>query len=277
MLHVGCHLSVAKGYQAMGETALSIGADTFQFFSRNPRGGAVKRPTADDLQGLRALLEAHQFAPLLAHAPYTYNPCAEKPDLLRFAREAMCEDLEALAPLEGLLYNFHPGSHTGRGEQAGIALIIQTLDSVLSVDNPVTVLLETMSGKGSEVGATFESLRAIIDGVRLPEKLGVCMDTCHVYAAGYDVVNDLDGVLERFDKIVGLARLKAIHLNDSMEAFDSHKDRHAALGKGTLGWDACVRIINHPQLRTLPFYLETPHELPGYADEIARLRAAYRE
>ncbi len=276
MLHIGCHLSVADGYAAMGETALEVNADTFQFFSRNPRGGSVKRPSLEDLAGLLAIIKKHRFAPLLAHAPYTYNPCAEKESLREFARTAMREDLEALAPIPGILYNFHPGSHTGRGPQEGIRLIVETLDAVLTKETKPLVLLEGMSGKGSEVGGTFEELSQIINAVALPEKIGVCLDTCHLYSAGYDIVNDLDGVLQHFDKTVGLKHLKAIHLNDSMTPFHSLKDRHACIGEGSLGWDAIVRIINHPKLRALPFYLETPNELDGYADEIKRLRAAFK-
>ena len=274
MLHIGCHLSVADGYAAMGQTALEIGADTFQFFSRNPRGGAVKRPSPADLQGLLAILKKQKFAPILAHAPYTYNPCAEKESLRDFARTAMREDLDALASIPGVLYNFHPGSHTGRGTLEGIRLIVETLNAVLTKETRPIVLLETMAGKGSEVGGAFVEIRRIIEQAAFPEKLGVCLDTCHVYSAGYDIVNDLDGVLDHFDKVIGLKRLKAIHLNDSMTPFGSHKDRHACIGQGTIGWEAIVRVINHPKLRRLPFYLETPNDLDGYADEIRRLRAA---
>jgi len=261
----------------MGKTALSIGADTFQFFSRNPRGGAVKRPTAADVQGLCALMKEHRFAPILAHAPYTYNPCGGTPALLDFARTAMREDLAALAVIPKLMYNLHPGSHTGRGIPEGIDGVVATLDAVLTEANPIPVLLETMSGKGSEVGGAFRELRAIIGATKLNKQLGVCFDTCHVYAAGYDIVKNLDGVLKHFDQVVGLERLKAVHLNDSYEAFESHKDRHAPLGKGVLGWKTIVAVINHPTLRKLPFYLETPCTVPEHAEEIARLRKVFKE
>lgn len=277
MLHIGCHLSSAKGFEAMGKDALKIGADTFQFFTRNPRGGAAKAINPADAQRLRALMEEHAFAPILAHAPYTLNACAADAHLREFARDTMRDDLERMEYLPGNYYNFHPGSHVKQGAEAGIGLIAELLNAILSPQWRTTVLLETMAGKGSEVGRSFEELRAIIDRVELGGRLGICLDTCHIYDGGYDIVNDLEGVLEQFDKILGLDRLKAIHLNDSKNPFASHKDRHETIGNGSLGLEAITRIINHPQLRGLPFYLETPNDLAGYGKEIALLRAAYRE
>lgn len=276
MLHIGCHLSSSKGFLHMGKEALSINADTFQYFSRNPRGSKAKAFNHKDAAALAALTKEHSFAPLLVHAPYTLNACSADEGLRDFARRAMAEDLANLEYLPGNLYNFHPGSHTGQGVEAGIDYIADMLNAVLTKEMRTTVLLETMSGKGSEVGATFEELRRIIDKTELSDKLGVCLDTCHVFSAGYDIVNDLDGVLEKFDRIIGLNRLKAIHLNDSLTPFAAHKDRHEKIGKGQIGLEAIVRIVNHPKLRLLPFYLETPNELDGYAAEIAVLRKAYR-
>lgn len=277
MLHIGCHLSSAKGFEAMGKDALKIGADTFQFFTRNPRGGAAKDIDPADAQRLRALMEEHRFAPILAHAPYTLNACAADARLRGFARDTMRDDLERMEYLPNNYYNFHPGSHVKQGAEAGIALIAALLNEIMTPQWHTTVLLETMAGKGSEVGRTFEELRAIIDRVELGGRLGICLDTCHIYDGGYDIVGDLEGVLEQFDKTLGLDRLKAIHLNDSKNPFASHKDRHETIGNGSLGWEAITRIINHPQLRRLPFYLETPNDLEGYGKEIALLRAAYRE
>jgi len=277
MLHIGCHLSCSKGYANMGREALSIGADTFQFFTRNPRGGSVKPFDKADAQALNSFMREHAFAPVLAHSPYTLNACAAEESIRAFARRTMCEDLERLAHIPGAKLNFHPGSHVKQGAQRGIELIAQMLDEVYTDDMSTTVLLETMSGKGSEVGRSFEELRAIMDASRAGERLGVCLDTCHVYDAGYDIVNDLDGVLDEFDRVIGLKRLKAIHLNDSKNPFASRKDRHEKIGEGALGLDAFVRIINHPKLRLLPFYLETPNELDGYAAEIALLRSRYEE
>ncbi len=277
MLNIGCHLSVANGYRRMGEEALSIDANTFQFFSRNPRGSQMRALDEADIGALRDLLEKHRFAPVLAHAPYTMNPCSADPHLRELAVRMMQEDLARLEYLPGNLYNFHPGSHTGQGIETGINQIVEALDQVLRPGLQTRILLEGMSGKGSEVGSRFEELRAIIDRVEQPEIMGVCLDTCHLYSAGYDVVQDLDGVLETFDRIVGLDRLRAIHLNDSLVPFASHKDRHAAIGEGTIGTDAILRVINHPQLRQLPFYLETPNEVPGYAAEIRLLRAGFLE
>ncbi len=276
MLNIGCHLSTAKGFLAMGRDALSIGANTFQFFTRNPRGGQAKAIDQADLDAFLALAAEHQFAPLLAHAPYTLNPCSADENTRRFALETMQDDLVRMERLPGNLYNFHPGSHVGQGEDAGIALIVAQLNAVLTPALTTTVLLETMAGKGSEVGRTFEELRRILDGVVLHEKMGVCLDTCHINDAGYDVVNDLDGVLETFDRVVGLDRLRAIHLNDSMNPLGARKDRHERIGHGHLGLEAITRVINHPALRHLPFLLETPNDLPGYGEEIALLHGVFR-
>ncbi len=276
MLNIGCHLSTAKGFLAMGRDALSIGANTFQFFTRNPRGGQAKAIDQADLDAFLALAAEHQFAPFLAHAPYTLNPCSADENTRRFALETMQDDLVRMERLPGNLYNFHPGSHVGQGEDAGIALIVAQLNAVLTPALTTTVLLETMAGKGSEVGRTFEELRRILDGVVLHEKMGVCLDTCHINDAGYDVVNDLDGVLETFDRVVGLDRLRAIHLNDSMNPLGARKDRHERIGHGHLGLEAITRVINHPALRHLPFLLETPNDLPGYGEEIALLHGVFR-
>ncbi len=275
MLRIGCHLSSSKGFLAMGKTALSIGANTFQFFTRNPRGGKAKAVNPEDAAALVRLCQENNFAKLLAHAPYTMNPCAADEGLRDFARNVMEGDLEMLEYVPGNLYNFHPGSHVKQGVEIGIEKISAMLNEVLHKDLHTTVLLETMAGKGSEVGRNFEELRAILDKVRLNEKMGVCLDTCHIFDGGYDIVNDLDGVLEEFDKIIGLERLHAIHLNDSLNVKGSHKDRHACIGAGNIGLEAMTRIINHPALRNLPFYLETPNELPGYANEIVLLRSKY--
>jgi deoxyribonuclease-4 len=275
MLKIGCHLSVSKGYEHMGKEALSIGANTFQFFTRNPRGSKAKQINEKDVAALRELLKDNNFATLLAHAPYTLNACAADPRLREFAGEVMAEDLANLEYLPGNFYNFHPGSHVGQGADVGIDSIAQMLNKILRPEQNTKVLLETMAGKGSEVGRSFEELHAILDKVELRDKMGVCLDTCHVFDAGYDIVNDLDGVLEQFDQVIGLDKLHAIHLNDSLNPRESHKDRHACIGTGNIGLEPIVRIINHPQLRNLPFFLETPNELPGYAEEIKLLRGAY--
>ena len=273
MLHIGCHLSASGGYRRMAEEALSIGADTFQFFTRNPRGGASKPLDPDDMAACAAICREHHFAPLVAHAPYTLNPCGSEQRVRAFARQVFADDLAILEHLPGNYYNFHPGSHVGQGIEAGIALVTELLNEVLKPGWKTTVLLEAMAGKGSEVGSRFEELKAIIDGTERGDELGVCLDTCHIFCAGYDVVGDLDGVLKEFDHIIGLDRLKAIHLNDSMQPFGSHKDRHEKIGQGTLGLDAIRRIISHPSLRDLPFILETPHEdVSGYAMEIRTLK-----
>ncbi len=275
MLNIGCHLSVSKGYRHMGKEALAIGANTFQFFSRNPRGSKAKKIDEKDVAALQDLIQENSFATLLAHAPYTLNACAADPHLREFAATVMAEDLANLEYLPGNFYNFHPGSHVGQGAEVGIDLIAQMLNNILRTEQNTRVLLETMAGKGSEVGRSFEELRKILDKVELADKMGVCLDTCHVFDAGYDIVNDLDGVLEQFEQVIGLDKLHAIHLNDSLNPRESHKDRHACIGAGNIGLEAIVRIINHPQLRMLPFYLETPNELPGYAAEIKLLREAY--
>ncbi|MDD3866691.1 MAG: deoxyribonuclease IV [Eubacteriales bacterium] len=274
MLNIGCHLSVSRGYANMAREALDIGANTFQFFSRNPRGSKAKAIDPADMSALCALLDEHGFAPVLAHAPYTMNPCSADPQLRQLAADLMRDDLERIRPIPGVLYNFHPGSHVGQGIDTGVNLIAQMLDQVQQPDHPVTILLEGMSGRGSEVGGRFEELRMIIDRAQLGERLGVCLDTCHLYAAGYDVAENLEGVLADFDRIVGLPRLKAIHLNDSMTQLGSHKDRHARIGEGEIGLEALVRLITHPALRRLPFYLETPNENDGYAREIRLLQEA---
>lgn len=275
-LVIGCHLSSSKGYLAMGKTALSIGANTFQFFTRNPRGGKAKAVDPQDAAALMKLAEENNFGPLLAHAPYTMNPCAAEPRLLEFAEMVMTEDLQALEYLPGNLYNFHPGSHVKQGAEIGIEKIAAMLNRVLFAEQHTTVLLETMAGKGSEVGRSFEELAAILDKVQLQDKMGVCLDTCHIFDAGYDIVNSLDEVLTSFDKMIGLGRLKAIHLNDSLNTLGSRKDRHACIGAGNIGLEALTAVINHPALKNLPFYLETPNELPGYAAEIKLLRERYR-
>ncbi len=275
-MKLGCHLSTAKGFLGMGHDALSIGANTFQFFTRNPRGGKAKELDQADIDAFLALAAENGFGKLLAHAPYTLNACSADPQTRSFALEMMQDDLARMERVPGNLYNFHPGSHVGQGEEAGIAMIVTQLNAVLTAELNTTVLLETMAGKGSEVGRTFEEIRRILDGVVLQEKMGVCLDTCHLNDAGYDLVNDLDGVLERFDRTIGLDRLHAIHLNDSMNPPGSRKDRHERIGHGHLGLEAIARIINHPALRHLPFLLETPNELPGFADEISLLRSLYR-
>ncbi len=277
MLYLGCHLSSAAGFAAMGKTAVQLNANTFQFFLRNPRGGAAKDINPDDVREFLALAAAHGFGKILAHAPYTLNPCSKDASIREFARNVFADDLRRMENIPGNLYNFHPGSHVGQGVEKAIPEIVEILDEVMPEAKHTTVLLETMSGKGSEVGATFEELAEIISRARdnAPERLGVCLDTCHVYSAGYDIVNRLDDVLEKFDRIIGLNRLHAIHLNDSMTEFASHKDRHERLGQGTIGKEALIRLINHPALKSVPVNLETPNELPGYAEEIALLRQNY--
>lgn len=257
----------------MGEDALSIGANVFQFFTRNPRGGSAKPFDKADADALVQLMRKNKFGPALAHAPYTLNPCAADPGLRDYARDVMKDDLWRMDHFPGAMYNFHPGSHVKQGAERGIELIAEHLNAILRPDLKTLVLLETMAGKGSEVGRTFEELRAIIDRVELSDKVGVCLDTCHVHDGGYDIVNRLDWVLEQFDKVIGLGRLRAVHLNDSKNPLASHKDRHEVIGAGFIGQEALVRVVNHPALRDLPFYLETPNELPGYAKEIALMRS----
>lgn len=276
MLNIGCHLTISKGYLHMGKEALSIGANTFQYFSRNPRGGSVRAYDEQDAAALRSLLADNNFAPILTHAPYTLNPCAAAEQTLEFAHRALSEDLARLENFPGALYNLHPGSHVGQGMEIGVQKIADSLNGAMFPGMKTTVLLETMAGKGSEVGGRFEELRAIIDRIEENDRIGVCMDTCHVYDAGYDIVNNLDGVLEDFDRIIGMDRLKAIHINDSKNPFASHKDRHEKIGLGSIGIDAFARIINHPALRNLPFFLETPNELDGYQQEIELLRSLWQ-
>ncbi len=272
MLHIGCHLSSSAGFEAMGRAALSIGADTFQFFTRNPRGSRAKDIDPEDAAKLRSLMAEHGFAHIVAHAPYTLNPCSANPDTRNFALVTMEDDLRRMEYLPGQYYNFHPGSHTGQGVETGIKQIADHLNAILRPEQTTTVLLETMAGKGSEVGGRFEELAEIIARTELADKLGVCLDTCHAADAGYDIVNSLDEVLAEFDRVVGLERLRAIHINDSLNPAGSHKDRHARIGEGTIGEEAMGRIVRHPALRSLPFILETPGELPGYRHEIELLR-----
>ena len=272
MLYIGCHLSSSKGFAAMGRQALELGANTFQFFTRNPRGSRAKDLDEADAAALRDLLAERGFGPIVAHAPYTLNLCGAEEKNRLFARETMADDLRRLEHLPGQLYNFHPGSHVGQGSEAGIDLIAEGLNAILRPEQSATVLLETMAGKGSEVGGRFEELRAILDRVTLSDRMGVCLDTCHVSDAGYDLVGDLDGVLTEFDRVIGLEKLRAVHLNDSKNPPGSRKDRHACLGEGTIGLEALTRIVRHPALKHLPFCLETPNDLPGYAREIALMR-----
>ena len=256
----------------MGRQALELGADTFQFFTRNPRGSKAKDLDHADAAALLELMREHQFAPIIAHAPYTLNLCGKEEANRTFARETMADDLRRLEFVPGQYYNFHPGSHVGQGTEAGIAYIAEGLNAILRADQSTTVLLETMAGKGSEVGGRFEELREILDRVELSDKMGVCLDTCHVSDGGYDIIGDLDGVLTEFDKVIGLGHLKAIHLNDSKNPTGAHKDRHACIGEGCIGLEALTRVVRHPALKDLPFCLETPNELPGYAREIALMR-----
>lgn len=276
MFKIGCHLSASKGYEHMGKEIIGIGGNTFQFFTRNPRGGAAKEINPKDVEAFNAFCGANGIEVILAHAPYTLNACSADARTREFALEVMTDDLKRMEYTPGNLYNFHPGSHVGQGVETGIEYISGLLNTVLYKDMTTTVLLETMSGKGSEIGRSFEELREIIDRVELSDKLGVCLDTCHVYDAGYDIVNDLDGVVAKFDDVIGLDRLKAIHINDSKNPFESHKDRHEKIGEGSIGIDAFERIINHPKLKNLPFYLETPNELDGYQREIELLKNLYK-
>lgn len=277
MFQIGCHLSSSKGYLAMGKEAVKLNANTFQFFTRNPRGGKAKAIDEQDVAAFLTFAEGHGIHSILAHAPYTLNACSKDERTREFALETMTDDLCRMEYTPNQLYNFHPGSHVGQGVETGITQIAALLNTVLTEGQTTTVLLETMAGKGTEIGRSFEELREILDRVTLSDKMGVCLDTCHVYDAGYDIVNDLDGVLTQFDKVIGLDKLKAIHLNDSMNPINSHKDRHQKIGDGSLGLEAITRIINHPALRDLPFNLETPNELDGYAAEIALLRSLRQE
>lgn len=277
MLNIGCHLSASKGFENMGLESLKINANTFQFFTRNPRGGKAKEVNLEDVDKLLKIMKENNFAKILAHAPYTLNLCSADEGIREFAKNTMIDDLKRMEYLPGNMYNFHPGSHVGQGIEVGIDYIVKALNEILKKDQTTIVLLETMAGKGSEVGSTFKELKQIIDRVDLNEKLGVCLDTCHVNDAGYDIVNNLEGVLEEFDNVIGLHRLKAIHINDSMNSLGAHKDRHQKIGDGYIGLEAFDRIINHEKLRHLPFYLETPHDdILGYAKEIKLLREMYK-
>ena len=276
MLTVGCHLSSSKGYLAMGKDAVKINANTFQFFTRNPRGGNAKAIVPSDVEAYLAFAAEHKITRILAHAPYTLNACSADKNLREFARATMADDLDRMEYTPGNCYNFHPGSHVKQGVETGISYIADMLNAILKPEQTTTVLLETMAGKGSEVGRSFEELREILDRVTLSDHMGICLDTCHVWDGGYDIVNHLDEVLAEFDRIIGLSRLKAIHLNDSLNPLGAHKDRHARIGEGHIGKEALIRIINHPALRNLPFYLETPNERDGYAAEIALLRENYQ-
>ena len=272
MLRIGCHLSASKGYLHMGKEAISLGANTFQFFTRNPRGGSAKPLDEKDVASYRAYASEHGIVQILAHAPYTLNGCSADAGIRDFAKRTMADDLQRMESLPGNLYNFHPGSHVGQGVEAGIEEIAEMLNAILWEDMRTTVLLETMAGKGSEVGSRFEELREIMDRVTLKDKLGVCMDTCHVADAGYDIVHDLDGVLTQFDKVIGLDKIHAVHINDSKNPLGSHKDRHEQIGLGTIGTEAILRVMEHPALREKLFALETPNDLDGYAREIAMLK-----
>lgn len=275
MFYIGCHLSVSDGYEAMGKTALTLGANTFQYFTRNPRGRGFRRPASEDVAALVSLMRENGFAPPLAHAPYTFNPASADERIWTYSRDSMREDLEVLEEIPGALYNFHPGCHVGIGDEAGIANTAKLLNEVITPGQGTVVLIETMSGKGSEIGKTFEQVRAIIDGVDLDRRrhVGVCLDTCHVSDGGYDIANETEATVSLFDEIVGIDRLRAVHLNDSKNPLGAAKDRHEKIGEGFLGLEAFRRIINEPRLKSLPFYLETPNELPGYANEIALLKS----
>ena len=276
MIYIGSHISAAKGYEAMGKQALKLGANTFAFFTRNPRGGKAKEIDPVDVEKFLALAKEHDFGKLVAHAPYTMNACAAKEDVRRFARETLEDDLKRMEFTPGNYYNFHPGSHVGQGADVGIDLIAELLNEVLKPEQTTTVLLETMAGKGSEIGRNFQELQSILERVTLREKMGVCLDTCHIWDGGYDIVNDLEGVLAEFDQIIGLEHLKAIHMNDSMNSLGSHKDRHEKIGQGQIGLEAMERIINHPKLQGRPVILETPNDDEGCAKEIAMLRNLHK-
>lgn len=273
MIYIGNHLSASKGFYAMGKMALKLGGDTFAFFTRNPRGGKAKDLDEEDIRKLRELMEEHHFGKLVAHAPYTLNLCSAKEDVRTFARETIADDLRRMEYLPGNYYNFHPGSHVGQGADQGVAMIAEVLNETLRPEQKTTVLLETMAGKGSEVGRTFEELRQILDRVECADRMGVCLDTCHVWDGGYDIVGDLDGVLRQFDEIIGLDRLLAVHLNDSKNDRGAAKDRHEKLGQGHIGPDALRAVVTHPLLQDRPFILETPNDDAGYAAEIARVRS----
>ena len=276
MIYIGNHLSASGGFEEMGKNAIKLGADTFAFFTRNPRGGKAKDIDEKDVAALIAILKEQHFGPLVAHAPYTMNLCSDKPDIRKFAKDMLEDDLKRMEYLPGNFYNFHPGSHVGQGEEAGIDMIVEALNEVLFPEMRTTVLLETMAGKGSEIGRNFQELRTIIHRVEQKEKLGVCLDTCHVWDGGYDIVSDLDGVLEEFDKVIGLDRLCAVHMNDSMNPLGAHKDRHEKLGDGFIGLEALEKVVTHPLLQGKPFILETPNDDAGYAKEIAWVRSVMK-
>ena len=275
MFYIGCHLSASKGYKDMGKQALKINANTFAFFTRNPRGGSAKAINQSDIDAFMEIYNENKFGKLVAHAPYTMNACAADEKIREFALNTMKDDIKRMEYTPNNYYNFHPGSHVKQGAEVGIKLISEQLNNVITAEQSTIILLETMAGKGSEVGRNFEEIRKIIDNVELNDKLGVCLDTCHVWDGGYDIVNNLDGVLEEFDRIIGLERLKAVHLNDSLNPLGAHKDRHAKIGEGYIGLDALINVINHPYLKELPFILETPNDLEGYAKEIEILRKNY--
>ena len=271
-LTIGSHISSAGGYEAMGKRAVKMNANTFAFFTRNPRGGKAKEIQQEDVERYKEISRQHEFGKIVAHAPYTMNACAAKEDLREFAQNILTDDLKRMDYIPGNYYNFHPGSHVGQGVQTGIEKIAQVLNAVLKPEWNTTVLLETMAGKGTEVGGNFEEIRQIMDLVECREKLGVCMDTCHLWDGGYDIVGDLDGVVEEFDRVIGLEHLKAVHLNDSKNPLGSHKDRHEKIGEGHIGLDALAAVVQHPKLRHLPFILETPNDEAGWAEEIRTLR-----
>ncbi|MDE5583890.1 MAG: deoxyribonuclease IV [Ruminococcus sp.] len=275
MLYIGCHLSASKGYAEMGRQAVGMGANTFAFFTRNPRGGSAKQADMADVGKYLEIAEKHDFGKLVAHAPYTMNPCSADEKTRRFSRQAMAEDIKKMEFTPNNYYNFHPGCHVNQGVEVGIQFIAEQLNEVLTAEQTTVVLLETMAGKGSEIGRNFEEIGEIMERVEHQEKLGVCFDTCHVWDSGYDIVNNLDGVLENFDKIIGIKRIKAIHLNDSKNPCGSHKDRHECIGKGQIGADALIKIINRPEFRGIPIILETPNDIDGYAREIKFLRENY--
>ncbi|WML34532.1 deoxyribonuclease IV [Clostridium sp. OS1-26] len=276
MFNIGCHLSASKGFRHMAEETLSIGANTFQFFTRNPRGGKAKDIDEKDVDAFRELAKGNNFAKVLAHAPYTLNACSADEKTRKFALDVMADDLVRMEYIPNNLYNFHTGSHVNQGTEMGIDYIADMLNIILKPEQTTIVLLETMAGKGTEIGCRFEELKLILNRVIYSEKMGICLDTCHVYDGGYDIVNNLDGILEKFDKIIGLDKLYAIHLNDSKNPFNSHKDRHEKIGKGSIGLEAITRIVNHPKLQGIPLFLETPNELSGFAEEISLLRGLYK-
>lgn len=276
MLYIGCHLSSSKGFLAMGKEAVKIGANTFQFFTRNPRGGAAKPIDEKDVAAYLEFAKENGIGTIVAHAPYTLNASAADEGLRKFAKNTMADDLSRMEYIPGNVYNFHPGSHVKQGVDVGTKYIIEMLNDILKKDMTTTVLLETMAGKGSEIGRTFEEIRTILDGVELKEKMGVCLDTCHIFDGGYDIVNDLDGVVKEFDSVIGLDKLKAIHLNDSMNVLGSHKDRHAKIGEGNIGKEALMAVVNHEAFKNLPINLETPNDIDGYKEEIAFIKANYK-